>query len=172
MTTQSNLLATSQRAALETAQDVSFQMLDAAAKLFELNLRTSRTMISEATQKLASTLQANGGQATDKQTAAALAPSSQQAAEYAKQVYEIATQTNAGIVAVFQKHAMTFGPQAAMQSMTAAAQGATESAGANNPFVAALTNPFGAAQKAFKQAVDTTTASAAAVAGQPQASAA
>ena len=112
------------------------------------------------------------GSLADKQAAAALTPSSQQASEYAKEVYEIATQTNAGIVAVFQKHAMTFGPQAAMQSMTAAAQGATESAGANNPFVAALTNPFGAAQKAFKQAVDTTTASAAAVAGQPQASAA
>ena len=171
MTTQSNLLATSQRAALETAQDVSFQMLDAAGKLLELNLRTSRTLIADATQKLASTLQANGGQATDQQAAAALAPSSQQASDYAKQVYEIATQANAGIVAVLQKHAMTFGPQAAMQSMTAAAQGATE--GGANPFVAALTNPFGAAQKAFKQAVETTSASAAAVsAQQPQSTAA
>lgn len=179
MTTQSNLLLSSQRAALETAQDISFQMLDATAKLCELNVQTSRTLIAEATQKLTSSLEANGGQVTDSEAAAALEPSSRKMAAYAKHVYEIATQANAGIVAAVQKHALMLAPQLAMQTMTAATQGAPGSseafasaltnpfaaaltnsfgAGLANPFGAGLTNPFEAAQKAFQQAVDTVAA--------------
>lgn len=155
MTAQSNMILSSQRAALETAQDVSFQMLDATAKLCELNLQTTRTLIAEATEKLTTTLESRGLQLTDKQGAAALTPSTQNVAAYAKQVYEIATQTNAGIVAALQKHAMMLAPQLGAQALGAAVQGAP---GGSDAFVAALTNPFGAAQKAFQQAVDTATA--------------
>ena len=150
MVNSPNPFASSQRALLETAQDVSFKTLEGVAKLFELNLQATRAVISEATEKLASRVNA-GGQITDKQVVAAAQPSAQKVAAYTKHVYDIVTETNADIVAVLQKHALTFAPQA----LTAAAQ--SGSATGSDAFRAALTNPFGAAQKAIQQAIDTAT---------------
>lgn len=145
-----NPFASSQRAILETAQDVSFKTLEGVAKLFELNLQATRTVIAESTDKLASKVNA-GGQITDKQVVAAAQPSAQKVAAYTKHVYDIVSKTNADIVAVVRKHALTFTPQ----MLTAAAR--SGSATGSDAFRVAMTNPFGAAQKAIQQTIDTAT---------------
>ena len=85
MVNSSNPFASSQRALLETAQDASFKALEGVAKLFELNLQATRAVISEATEKLASEVNA-GGQTTDKQVAATAQLSAQKVAAYTKHV--------------------------------------------------------------------------------------
>lgn len=154
MATPSNPFASSQRVFLDTAQDVSFKMLEGVAKLFELNLQATRAVISETTEKLTSRLEA-GGQVTDKQIVAAAQPSAQKVAAYTKHVYDIVTETNADIVAVLQKNALAYSPEFATQLMTAAARNGAPSG--NEAFLAAFSNPFGAAQKAWQQAIDTAT---------------
>lgn len=170
MANLSNPFVSSQRALLETAQDVSFKTLEGMSKLVELNLQATRAVISEATEKLSSRLEAGGVNPADRQVANVMQPSAQKAAAYAKHVYDIVAETNADIVTTLQKHALTFSPELATQMMGAAGKGIAGNG--NEAFFAALSNPFGAAQKLFQQAVDTSTEVATKAAAAPRRAAA
>lgn len=150
MATVSNPLALSQQVVMKAAQDVSLRMLDAMTKLVQLNLETTRSMITDASEKAVSTVEA--GRLPDAQSLAAR-PSTQEMNAYVKRVMDIVTETNIDLVAVMQKHALGFGPDAF-------AMAAKNSLTAGNDTMAAVPNPFGAAQDAVRQASETMTEAA------------
>lgn len=149
-----NPLALSQQSMMKAAQDVSMKMLDGMTKLVQLNIETTRAMITDATDKASSTVETTGKLPDAQGLAAAVRPSNQEVGVYMKRVMDIVTETNVDLVAVMQKHALSFGPDA----FAAAAKNGLSTG--NDATMGALPNPFTATQDAMRQASETFTEAA------------
>lgn len=137
-----------QRAALDTAHNVSLKTIEGASKLFELNMQAARTAIAETTDQIKSLFDVDATRLADKGFALQV-PSAEKMTAYVKQAYEIVSTTQAEIAELLQKH-VEESQEFAVEAIDKVAQSAP--AGSESVFAAAR-NSFGAARNAYEQAV-------------------
>lgn len=104
---------------LDLVQGMGLRTLDGATRLFELNLRATRTLMDEATARLRAAFdpQARGGVSVPSM------PNIERATSYGRDVYRIVAGTNAELVELVQRHvrvgwiegAARLGPQSPAQ---------------------------------------------------------
>lgn len=112
---------TTQRAMLETAQQIGAKLFEGASKVFELNMQTAHAAFSNATEAFTppSDLESVRTGAT-----AAASRASQDAREYAKRLYDIIARTNLEVVALLQKRTILEAPEAVAEAVSTATRNA------------------------------------------------
>lgn len=149
MLTGTEQFVAAQRAALDTAHNVSLKAIEGTSKLFELNMQAARTAIAETTDQIKSLFDVDATRLADKGFALQV-PSAEKLTAYVKQAYEIVSTTNAEIAELLQKH-LEEAQEFAVEAIDKAAKSAP--AGSESVFAAAK-NSFGVARNAYDQAVN------------------
>lgn len=138
-----------QRAALDTAHNISLKAIEGASKLFELNVQAARTAIAETTGQMKALFDVDATRFADKGLALQV-PSAEKVAAYVKQAYEIVSTTSSEIAELLQKH-IEEAQEFAIEAIDNAAK--TAPAGSESVFAAAK-DSFGAVRNAYEQAVN------------------
>lgn len=156
MLTPEQLLA-AQKANLETLFGLTTKAFEGVEKLVELNMQVAKSALGEAAEATKAALSAKDAQELLALQTSILQPAAEKAAAYSRQLYEIATATNAEVTKVAEETAADAQRQftAAVDSAVKNAPAGTENAVALvKSAVAAASNAIESVQKAAKQATD------------------
>lgn len=95
--------AAAQRAFVETAQQVGYKQVECANKLVELNVQTTKTLLTEASDSVNGLLQARDLAKFNETAQQIIQPAAQKAAAYARHAYDIVVATQQEIVELIAK---------------------------------------------------------------------
>lgn len=156
MMTPEQLLA-AQKANLETLFGLTTKAFEGVEKLIELNMQVAKSALGEAAETAKAALSVKDAQELLALHTSVLQPAAEKAAAYSRQLYEIATATNAEVTKVAEETTADVQRQfaAAVDSAVKNAPAGTENAVALvKSAVAAASNAIESVQKAAKQATD------------------
>ena len=155
MVATSDRILGAQRALLQTSQDVGLRTLDGVARLFEINVQATRTLLAAGADRLGSTAQPDAAGAA---AAGLLFTQSgpNAAASYLRQVTDLASSTGMELAHLLQEQAIAL--QSLISELTAAVW---QTRPINtDAFVAMMRNPLGAAQSVVQSTTGATSRSA------------
>jgi phasin family protein len=156
MNTTPEQIVAANKANLETMVELSQKAFEGVEKLIELNLQAVRATMSESAEQAKALLAAKDAQEVFALQQAYLQPAAEKASAYSRQVYEIASTTQAEVAKMVEAQLNVAQQKVAALVDTAIknAPAGTENAAAMlKSAVAAANNAMESAQKAAKQAV-------------------
>ncbi|UCE32199.1 MAG: phasin family protein [Burkholderiales bacterium] len=141
--------AAAHRALLDTAKTVNDRALDGFEKLIGLQMQTARTAMEESVDHVRVLLESDEPAKVAEQNMAFMQPAGEKLVAYARHVYDIAAETNAGMAEALQRHF-----DAAQGQVSQWFEATVKDAPAGSePIVEAARNAMGVAQDAYEQAV-------------------
>ena len=155
------------KAAIESMQAAAQSSVEGLERLTELNIQAARASIDETTQMLKGMLSSKDAKDLADVANANAQPSAEKFVSYAKQVYDIAAETNTEIVRVFEKQMAEVNKQMYSVIDTMAKNAPAGSEGAVAFMKQAVSNAnsaFDQVSKATKQVVEMAEANMAAAA--------
>jgi len=150
-------IVASHKANVETLFGLTAKAFEGVEKLVELNMAAAKAALSDSAQNTQTAMSAKDAQELLAMQANLFQPLAEKAAEYSRQLYEIATSTGGDFTKAFEAQAALAQKQFATMIDTASqnAPAGSESAVAMmKGAVAAANNAFESVQKAVKQASD------------------
>lgn len=149
MMTGMEQFAAANRALLETAQTVNAKALEGVEKLVALQIQAAKAAMNESAEHVKALMETDEPAKLAERNMAFVQPAGDKVAAYAKHMYDIAAETNAGMAEALQKH---FDQAQGQYSewLDAAMKGAPAG---SEPLVAAARNAIGMAQGAYDQAM-------------------